>query len=82
MVNIQLKVIFLTLHFLKLRWLISSSHTKKPKPPTVMRSIRVIRTTGSLLKGIRLCPGAMEPKMSKPALQKAETAWNTPQTAA
>ena len=68
-----------TLNLRKLRTLAISSHTRKPKPPIVTKVIRVKQTRGSSLKRTKLCPGAIYPNRSKPALQKAEMAWNTPQ---
>ena len=39
-------------------------------------------TTGSLRNSCKLLPGESSPKMSKPALQKADTEWNTPHRSA
>ena len=62
-----------TLNLRKERFRAMFSHTRKPRPPMMINADSVRSTTGSALNSIRLCPGAMAPKMSKPALQNAET---------
>ena len=62
-----------TLSFLKERTRAISSQTKKPRPPKTISAIKVRQTTGSPENTIILAPGSRLPRISKPALQNAET---------
>ena len=52
----------------------TSSHTRKPRPPRITSALSVRQITGSFWYTIRLAPGSLNPRTSKPALQNAETA--------
>lgn len=56
------------------RWVRISSQTKKPRPPHTTSAIRTIFKSGSPATVVRDVP---VPNRSNPALQKADTAWNT-----
>ena len=54
-----------------------SSQTRKPMPPRMMSSIIVMLTSASSEYDTSEEKGSLTPMRSKPALQKADTEWNT-----
>ena len=60
------------------RFIVKSSHTRKPKPPKIISAEIISITNGSLLKAVSELNGVGFPNRSNPALQKAETEWKIP----
>ena len=61
----------------RMPWSFTSFHTRKPMPPTVIKRITVTLTRTLPENPVREENGPRIPIRSKPALQKAETEWNT-----
>ena len=59
------------------RWVAMSCQVRKPSPPTTISNMTATFNSGSPTKPVREEKGACTPIRSKPALQKAETEWNT-----